>query len=146
MWSPSSRKSGECDYSSQSVQFSRSIPSSWCSISIFVLLSSFAKSNLQFREGEIEHLVEAGIAPSSIDVVISNCVINLVPNKRSVLSSIYQVLREGGEFHFADMYWGRRPSPEVTQKLQAINASCVGMLSLRLLLLLLLCDGRFASH
>lgn len=68
----------------------------------------YEKPNVAFRQGYIEDLQESGIADESIDVVISNCVINLSPDKRSVLSEIFRVLRPGGELYFSDVFAGRR--------------------------------------
>ncbi len=68
----------------------------------------YEKPNVAFRQGYIEDLQESGIADESIDVVISNCVINLSPDKRSVISEIFRVLRPGGELYFSDVFAGRR--------------------------------------
>jgi SAM-dependent methyltransferase len=53
-------------------------------------------------------LKSAGIEDQSIDVVISNCVINLSPNKRAVLGEIFRVLKPGGELYFSDIFSDRR--------------------------------------
>ncbi|KAJ1744350.1 hypothetical protein LPJ68_000030 [Coemansia sp. RSA 1086] len=59
---------------------------------------------LNFVTGYIEDLKAAGIPNDSADICISNCVVNLSPNKRQVFSSVFDALRVGGEFHFSDMY------------------------------------------
>lgn len=73
---------------------------------------SFKKSNVDFRKGYIENLKEAGIDDNSIDVVISNCVINLSPDKRQVFKEIFRVLKPGGELYFADVFTNARVSQE----------------------------------
>lgn len=56
--------------------------------------------NVEFRLGEIEHLPVDG---DSIDVALSNCVINLVPDKRRVFDELHRVLRSGGRFTISDI-------------------------------------------
>ena len=65
-------------------------------------------SNLRFVRGRMERLDEAGVGDASVDLVISNCVVNLSPDKRAVLAEVFRVLKHGGEFHFSDVYADRR--------------------------------------
>jgi len=57
-------------------------------------------NNVEFRQGDIEQMpVGAGVA----DVVVSNCVLNLVPNKRNVVKEIFRVLKTNGHFSISDI-------------------------------------------
>ncbi len=73
----------------------------------------YPKPNVDFRQGYIEDLEALGIGDDSVDVVISNCVINLSPDKRRVFSEIFRVLKPGGELIFADIFAGRRVPAEL---------------------------------
>ncbi|MBN9482619.1 MAG: arsenite S-adenosylmethyltransferase [Bacteroidetes bacterium 43-93] len=57
-------------------------------------------NNVEFRQGDIEQMpVGGGVA----DVVVSNCVLNLVPNKKNVINEIFRVLKSGGHFSISDI-------------------------------------------
>ena len=75
----------------------------------------FSKTNVEFRKGYIEDLALAGIEDNSIDVVISNCVINLSPDKPAVYSEIFRVLKPGGELFFSDVFADRRVPRELLE-------------------------------
>ena len=58
--------------------------------------------NVEFRQGDIEKMpVSANVA----DVIVSNCVLNLVPNKDGVFQEIFRVLKPGGHFPFPILFW-----------------------------------------
>lgn len=80
--------------------------------------------NLEFKKGNIEFLKEAGIEDESIDVAISNCVINLSPAKPQVLQGVYDALRWGGEFYFSDIYASRR-LPKSVQEHEVLWGECI---------------------
>ncbi|XP_034556816.1 arsenite methyltransferase [Notolabrus celidotus] len=64
----------------------------------------YKEPNVTFVQGYMEKLSEAGIQNDSMDVVLSNCVICLCADKRAVLQQAYNVLKDGGELYFSDMY------------------------------------------
>ncbi|XP_004075738.1 arsenite methyltransferase-like [Oryzias latipes] len=64
----------------------------------------YKNPNVTFVHGYMENLIEAGLLRDSMDIVISNCVICLCPDKKAVLQQAYEVLKTGGELYFSDMY------------------------------------------
>jgi len=78
-------------------------------------------NNVEFRQGDIEAMpVTANIA----DVIVSNCVLNLVPNKNGVFKEIYRVLKPGGHFSISDIVLVGE-LPEALQKDAEMYAGCV---------------------
>jgi SAM-dependent methyltransferase len=68
----------------------------------------YVKSNVTFTKGVIEDLEAAGVAANSVDIIVSNCVINLSEDKAAVLAQAHRALKEGGEMYFSDVYADRR--------------------------------------
>jgi len=69
----------------------------------------FGYDNVEFHLGLIEKLDEIdSLEDGSVDIIISNCVINLCPDKEAVLRSCHRLLKEGGELYFSDVYSNRR--------------------------------------
>ncbi len=85
----------------------------------------YSKSNVEFRKGFIENLKDIGIEDNSIDIVMSNCVINLCHDKRKVFSEIFRVLKPGGELLFSDVFAGRRVPADIADD-PLLHSECLG--------------------
>ena len=85
----------------------------------------YKSSNVKLLHGYIEDLKSLGIEDNSIDVVISNCVINLSPAKESVFKEIYRVLKPGGELYFSDVFADRRIPASLAAD-PALRVECLG--------------------
>ncbi len=81
--------------------------------------------NTVFIQGLIEDLASSGIESDTIDVVISNCVINLSPFKERVFSEIFRVLKPGGELYFSDIFADRR-IPQELRNDPVLLGECLG--------------------
>jgi ubiquinone/menaquinone biosynthesis C-methylase UbiE len=77
--------------------------------------------NVEFRLGEIEHLP---VADSTVDVIISNCVVNLSPDKPQVFREAFRVLKSGGKFAVSDIVTDG-PLPKQVKDSLAAWAGCV---------------------
>ncbi|MBI5074339.1 MAG: methyltransferase domain-containing protein [Nitrospirae bacterium] len=84
----------------------------------------YDRPNVDFKCGYIEDLQTADIEDNSVDVVISNCVINLSPDKAAVFSEIFRVLKPGGELYFSDVFAGRR-IPDQLKDDQVLRGECL---------------------
>ncbi|MEO1920084.1 MAG: methyltransferase domain-containing protein [Paracoccaceae bacterium] len=73
----------------------------------------YAAPNVEFHKGYIEKLDELELEDGSFDIIISNCVINLSPDKEAVLREVYRLLKPGGEMYFSDVYSDRRVPNEL---------------------------------
>jgi ubiquinone/menaquinone biosynthesis C-methylase UbiE len=77
--------------------------------------------NVEFRLGELEHLP---IADNTADIVISNCVINLVPDKEQVFREAFRVLKSGGRLAVSDII-NTAPLPAELQSDAALLCGCI---------------------
>ena len=82
---------------------------------------TLAADNVEFRLGEIEHLP---VADAQVDVIISNCVINLSPDKSQVFREAYRVLKPGGKLAVSDIVTDGPLPADIRESLSAW-ASCV---------------------
>ena len=78
-------------------------------------------NNVEFRQGDIENMP---VSSNSVNVVVSNCVLNLVPNKQAVFKEIYRVLKAGGHFSISDIVLTGN-LPEKIQSAAEMYAGCV---------------------
>lgn len=84
----------------------------------------YARPNLEFVEGDLERLADCGLAAGSFDLIVSNCVVNLVRDKAALLGEAHRLLRPGGEMYFADIYADRRVPAELVAD-DALRAECL---------------------
>src|SRR6185436_3529120 len=78
-------------------------------------------NNLEFRLGDIEDLP---VTSNKADVIVSNCVLNLVPNKHKVFSEIFRVLKPGGHFSISDIVLEGN-IPEKWKQVAELYAGCI---------------------
>lgn len=86
---------------------------------------AFGFDNVTFLEGYIERLDELPLERGSFDVIVSNCVVNLSPDKEAVLRGVRHLLKPGGEFYFSDVYADRRVS-EALRNDPVVYGECLG--------------------
>ncbi len=85
----------------------------------------FGRDNVRFLQGYIERLDELELEENSFDVIVSNCVVNLSPDKDAVLRGVARLLKPGGEFYFSDVYADRRV-PEAVRNDPVLYGECLG--------------------
>ncbi len=85
----------------------------------------FGYDNVRFLHGYIERLDELRLEPASFDVIVSNCVVNLSPDKDAVLAGVQRLLKPGGEFYFSDVYADRRV-PAAVKADPVLYGECLG--------------------
>jgi SAM-dependent methyltransferase len=84
-------------------------------------VDKLAYNNVEFRQGDIEKMP---VTSNMADVIVSNCVLNLVPNKPAVFQEIYRVLKPGGHFSISDIVLvGELPAK--IQQAAEMYAGCV---------------------
>jgi SAM-dependent methyltransferase len=85
----------------------------------------FGFDNVRFLHGYIERLDELDLEPGSFDVIVSNCVVNLSPDKDAVIAGVQRLLKPGGEFFFSDVYADRRV-PDSARNDPVLYGECLG--------------------
>lgn len=85
----------------------------------------FGYDNVRFVKGYIEQLDALDLEPGSFDIIVSNCVVNLSPDKFAVLKGVARLLKPGGEFYFSDVYADRRV-PDAVLNDPVLYGECLG--------------------
>jgi len=83
----------------------------------------YKEPNVKFIHDYIEN-IDNHFEENSIDIVISNCVVNLLENKEEILQKVFKILKNGGEFYFSDVYADRRV-PEKLRKDPVLYGECL---------------------
>ncbi len=87
-------------------------------------LYGYKKPNIEFVKGNIENLGDLNLEPGSFDLIISNCVLNLVMDKQKVFKDVFDLLKPGGEMYFSDVYTNRRV-PQHLQDNKVLWGECL---------------------
>ncbi len=80
---------------------------------------------IRFEKGVLEDLGAIGLEDESVDIVTSNCVLNLCPDKSKAIAEIVRVLKPGGELYFSDVFASRR-LPEALRNDPVFHGECLG--------------------
>ena len=83
----------------------------------------YAEGNVELHQGFIEDL--SFLADDSVDLIVSNCVVNLSPRKDLVLAEAFRVLKPGGSFYLSDVFCDRRLPPDVAND-PLLHSECLG--------------------
>ena len=95
-------------------------------------------NNVEFRQGDIEKMpVTSNIA----DVIVSNCVLNLVPNKDGVIKEIYRVLKPGGHFSISDIVLEGQLPKEIKEAAEMYSGCVAGAIQKQVYLELIKANG-----
>ncbi|RLA74022.1 MAG: hypothetical protein DRG11_06315 [Epsilonproteobacteria bacterium] len=84
----------------------------------------FKDINTAFIHDYIEN-IDKHFKPNSIDIITSNCVINLLQDKQDILKKVFNLLKDGGEFYFSDVYASRR-LPKHIKEHKVLHGECLG--------------------
>lgn len=95
-------------------------------------------NNVEFREGDIEKMP---VTANTADVIISNCVLNLVPNKDGVTKEIYRVLKPGGHFSIFDIALEGQLPKEIKEAAEMYAGCIAGAIQKRVYLELIKLNG-----
>lgn len=69
---------------------------------------NYQQPNISFLNGDIDNLENVPLEKESFDIVVSNCVVNLLKDKEKLLKNVHSLLKEGGEMYFSDVYSEKR--------------------------------------
>src|SRR3954451_22472781 len=95
-------------------------------------------NNVEFRQGDIEKMP---VTSNAADVIVSNCVLNLVPNKDGVIREIYRVLKPGGHFSISDIVLEGQLPKEIKEAAEMYAGCVAGAIQKKVYLQLIEANG-----